>query len=301
MNNLSPALYTQISNYNGSFFPSSVHTWNNATTEYYTRLLTQRAMSVFKFKLPDTICRDYFLYNLYLAGYVSVFYDRKYGIIAQWCGFEGVDLYYNPVYAIINNQFVNYTKRKIDTDCIIFKLQPDYFGCFDTIQKYSELLSQASQGISASYINSMVSKIFTTIEGNKDAEEIKKAYDKVYSGSPLVTAKLSAEPKWFNEKPKDTFIVNEILQSMRKIMEDFDRDIGIPVATEKKERLTDDEVHKNDVETMSRSSLWLEHLKECCEKANKMFSTDSFDVEWRFNDERLLDTMGSLQLRQDNF
>lgn len=284
-NGYSPALYTQIQNYNGSFFPSTVHTWDNATTEYYTRMLTQRAISVFKWRLPDTICRDYFLYNLYLVGYLTAFYSKEYGIVAQTCGFEGWDLYYNPRWTIISNEFFNYERRLIDTDCVVFKLEPDYFGCFDVIQKYAEMLAQASQTMSMSYLNSCIARILIT-EDNKAAEQAKKIFDQIFSGAPIVATKHNTQYEWATEDPSKTFIVNEVLESMSRILDEFNRDIGIPVAnTEKKERLITAEVNKRDDESRSRAALWLEGLQETCRKANEMFGGDYFSVDWRWKDE----------------
>ena len=68
---------------------------------------------------------------------------------------------------------------------------------------------------------------------------------------------------------------------MRKIMAQFDTEIGIPNAnTDKRERLVTDEVNANNVETTTRCELWLDSLKECAEKTNEMFGTD-VTVDWR--------------------
>lgn len=300
MNNFVPAPYSVISNYNGSFFPSTVHTWGNATTNYYTRLLTQRAMSIFKFTLPDTICTDYFLYNLYLSGYVSVFYHERYGVIAQWCGFEGYDLYYNPRWAIVTNEFVGNVRRLIDIDCVLVKLQPDYCGCFDLIQKYAALLGQASKTISMSYLNAAVGRIFTT-KSNKDAEQVKKVYDKIFSGEPIVTVSSMDNFEWTTERPKDMLVVMDVLESMEKLMDDFDKEIGLPVAnTSKRERLVADEVNKRDNEYRTRAELWLDELKKSMDKCNEMFKTDKFSVDWRYKNDSMPDNMGAVAVRADS-
>ena len=80
---------------------------------------------------------------------------------------------------------------------------------------------------------------------------------------------------------KENYIVPEMLADLRKIVEMFDTEIGIPNAnTDKRERLITDEVNANNFETKSKCELWLENLKECCEKANEMFGLD-MSVDWR--------------------
>jgi hypothetical protein len=59
----------------------------------------------------------------------------------------------------------------------------------------------------------------------------------------------------------------------RKIMSEFLTEIGVNNAiTDKRERLTDDEVQANDAEIQLNSSYWLEELREGFNRANKMYN-----------------------------
>jgi hypothetical protein len=42
-----------------------------------------------------------------------------------------------------------------------------------------------------------------------------------------------------------------------------------------------DEVNANNVETYSKCALWLEQLKESCDRANTMFPGLNLSVDWR--------------------
>ena len=78
------------------------------------------------------------------------------------------------------------------------------------------------------------------------------------------------------------YISDKLLSDFRRIQNMFDTEIGIPnTNTEKKERMLADEVTINAVETASKVDLWLEELKDSCERANKMFGLD-MSVEWRY-------------------
>ena len=65
--------YYEISNILGSVsVPGAVHLQNNKTAAFFYRYLLEKAISVFKWKLPDHWNEDYFTYVLYLAGFVGV-------------------------------------------------------------------------------------------------------------------------------------------------------------------------------------------------------------------------------------
>ena len=51
-----------------------------------------------------------------------------------------------------------------------------------------------------------------------------------------------------------------------------------------KERLLTSEANANNFECRSKAELWLDTLKKCVEKVNKMFGTN-IRVDWRHNAE----------------
>lgn len=63
VNNI-PAMYGDIDLYNSSFSPSTVHVQNTALQRYFRKYLLQKAISVFKWTLPEEWDEDYFKYTL---------------------------------------------------------------------------------------------------------------------------------------------------------------------------------------------------------------------------------------------
>ena len=90
----------------------------------------------------------------------------------------------------------------------------------------------------------------------------------------------------FNQSLKDSYIVSEIMDDMRKWELRYMSDIGIPNSnTEKKERLIQAEVESNDIEVKLWADMALDELKDGCKKTRKMFGLTEFDVDWRFREE----------------
>ena len=291
-----PAMYDTKNLFNSMVSPSTVHCRNTQLQRYFRRYLMQKAISVFKWKLPDTWDKDYFLYTLYGYGYCAVINTEEFGVIPQWGALGGYNVFYRPTYVIITNPLIKEMKRPtIGIDCTIIKLQPDYGSITDLVNYYADMLALCSESIGINMINSHVSTVFPA--ANKAmAESYKKMYDKIASGDPAVVVDKNlfddtGKPVWtpFQANIKNEYIADNILADMRKIEAQFDQDIGIPTAnTEKRERLIVDEVNSNNVETAIRSEFWLEQIKKSVEETNTMFGTE-ISVDWRVNPQTDID------------
>ena len=76
LNNLeAPVGYGDINLYNAQFSPSTVHVKNTALQRYFRKYLLQKAISVFKWTLPEEWDEDYFKYTLYGMGYIPQQYQ----------------------------------------------------------------------------------------------------------------------------------------------------------------------------------------------------------------------------------
>ena len=287
-----PEYYNYINETNSRVNPSTIHAMGTGLAQYYRRYLLQRAMSVFKWDLPKQWSKNYFLYVLYCYGYITVVNTDKFGVICQACGLQGYDVYYQPTRAVIANPLLNgILEPKIGRQCELIRLQPDYGGIMDIVSFYADMMALSAETAGTDLLNSKLSYVF----GAKDkaqAESFKKMFDLITAGLPatfidknLYTS--DGKPNWmiFNQSLKDTYIVSDIMDDMRKWERMFDTEIGIPNSnTEKKERMLTDEVNSNNTETRSKSALWLETLQECCDKVNSMFGL-SLAVDWRFKPE----------------
>lgn len=283
--------YDYINLYNASRSPSTVHVKNTALQWYFRKYLLQKAISVFKWNLPEEWDKDYFLYTLYGMGFIAILNTDRYGVICQQCAPGGYNLYYRPSYVIVTNPLLPKSLTlNIDRDCVLLKLQPDYSSIIDIVGYYADQLALCSEAMGVNLINTKSGTVFGA-ESKAQAESFKKMYDNLSEGDPAVVIGkklLDAEgkPTWFpfTQNVKESYVVSDILMDMRKIEAQFDTDIGIPSAnTEKRERLISDEVNANNVETATRCELWLETVRKEIDKANTMFPGINLSVDWRVN------------------
>lgn len=282
--------YYQLSNIMGSVIvPGSLHTINNPTTAYFAKYLLEKAVSIYKWELPKTWDKDYFLYVLYVAGYVGIIdtRDKGFGIVPQWGTLDGYNLYYAPRKFRYSNPLIGDGAPVIHEECELIKLQGNYTGIWDLILYYASKMALLSEAFDMNASNVKTSRIFFATS-KAAAETLKKLADKVQSGQVITVldkdlldenGKLTVE--WFNDDLNKNYICDKLLIELRKLENEFCTDLGIPNSnTDKKERLITDEVNSNNTETMLRADLWLERLKECCEAVNRMYDLN-ISVDWR--------------------
>ena len=235
--------------------PGTVHSQNTGLVWYYRRYLLQKAMSVFKWTLPENWSKAYFLYVLYCWGNIAIINTDKFGVIPQGGCLTGYNVFYEPTHIQITNPLISKELMpRIGVDCTLIKLQPDYGGIMDLINDYAELMAIASETISMNLMNSKLSYVFTA--ANKTAaESFKKLYDQICAGNPAAVVDKNlmnndGSPAWtlFMQNVGQNYITDRVLSDVRKIEAMFDTHIGIPNAnTDKRERLVTDEVNANNV------------------------------------------------------
>ena len=280
MNNYS---YDFINRYNAHIKPSTVHSQDNATAWYFRRYLLQKILSVFKFDgIPETWSKDYFLYTLFLWGFVAVIETDKFGVIPQHCSLFGYDVFYRPTNVNIANPLLkgNLTPE-IGTECELIKLQPDYGSCWDIIAYYADLLALSTESLGVNLVNSKLAYVFACQDKNV-AESFKKMYDQINEGNPAVFAdkKLfddNGDPLWttFQNNLKQNYVAGDMLNDMLKIDARFCTEIGIPnVNMAKKSGVTDNEVEANNADTKSKAEVWRDTMQDGIKRVNKMFDLD---------------------------
>lgn len=283
-----PFMYDYQNVVNSVVTPSTVHVQGSTLSRFFQRYLLQKTMSVFKWEMPETWSKEFFLYNLYCRGFVCVLKTAKFGVIPQGCGLKGYDVFYRPKSAyVVNPLFPSPLELDINKDCILFRLQPDYGGVMDLVTFYGDMMALCAETIGTNLLNSKLSYVFTA-DNKTAAESFKKLFDRVASGEPAVVqdknlTRSDGQPAWqsFAQNLNQTYIADKILADMSRIEAMFDTEIGIPNANvDKKERLITDEVNSNNVETASKCSMWLDSLKLNCRQVGDMFGV-SMSVDWR--------------------
>lgn len=288
-----PKPYEFVNIYNSQYDPSTVHVKNTGLAWYFKKYLLQKLISVFEFKgMPDEWAMNYFTYTLFTLGFIAIVDTDKYGVIPQHCGLGGkLNVMYQPSTVMIANPLLRPFEALIDVDCALVKMQPDFCGAWDIISYYGELLALASETASVNLVNSKLSYVFMA-ESSAQAESFKKLYDELQSGNPAVFSdkdlfQEDGTPNWmqFNQNLGQNYIVNEIMADMHRIVNMFNTDIGIPNANyEKSERLITDEVNANNVDTMSKVTLWHETINKGLAKANELYGLN-LSCNLRFKNE----------------
>lgn len=285
-----PFFYDHINAVNSQITPSTVHCNKTFVAQYFKRYLLQKAISVFKWELPEHWADNFFKYTLFTWGFVAVINSPKFGIIPQNCSLKGYDVQYQPTDVIIANPLMPDIKEyKIGVDTVLIRLMPDYGGVMDIVNYYGNQMALCAGAIETNLVNSKLAYVFGA-KNKTAAESFKKMFDQINAGNPasFIDKELFNEdgsPAWYfiNQNLKETYIASDVISDMRKIEAAFCTKIGIPNAnTDKRERLITDEVNANNEETRTLAELWLTTLKKDVEACNKMFSTNiSVDLKYK--------------------
>ena len=276
--------FESINQYNGKRTPSGTVEYD-LTTAYFFRSLYQRALSNFNFKLPDSWNMGYFKNVLFGMGYIGVIKTSNYGIIPQICNPYGYGIYLQPTNLRVAQPLVNFD-GVIGDDCEIIKLCPDYTGILDIVEHYASKLSKCWTSIEVSLINSRVGMI--AFPKNKNASEaLKYLVERLTAGEPLVCGDRvlkegieEGDPlfTYFGE-PAKNYITDKLLNDFTTILNSFDREIGIPIVSDKKERMIESEVDALISDSGSRIDTWKESLTDSINNVNKLFNLNiSFTV-----------------------
>lgn len=277
--------------YNSVVSPSTVHVKNTGLAKFFKRYLLQEAMSVFDFTLPKTWDKNYFLYVLYVIGYIAVMRTDKYGVIPQHGSLGGYNVMYQPYYVIVSNPLFDRTYNlTIGTQTEIIKLQPDYCGLYDIVDYYGDLMALCAETAAGNVLNSKLSYVFAA--ANKaQAESLKKLYDNVASGEPaqFIDKNMKEEGgelpvAMLQQNVGQNFIADRVLDTMRTIRNMFLTDIGIEnVNINKASGVSAEEVAANNLEVKAKVSTWYDSIRDGMERVRAMFglSESELSVKWR--------------------
>lgn len=269
----------------GRYTPSELKSYDNQTFAYWARALFQRASYAIDITLPeywDNQLKGVFYFWLFSRGFLGIFRNDEdgMGVVFQPGTVRGFDYYYQPTRFLVTNPYSNETKDlSIGEECAIIKLAPDFMGIWDIIDFYARKLSELSLSVDMATINTRFAKIIGA-RNKAAAETLKKILDKVNQGTPAVitddkllddrTDKASPFQIFGIEHLKENYITNLLWDDIRKILADFEAEIGIPTY-DKKERLVTYEAQMKYVECTPRVTVWVETLNSCFNVANELF------------------------------
>lgn len=286
---------------------------DSVSYRYWFRSLMHKIDSSIIFKnLPKGWNNDFFMFCLWVRGYVLVFETKrkelqKYGengVVFQPCYLSGtLDFYWTPTKATIANP--NIANININNEFVLgkkahlLKLTPDYLGVLDIIDFYASKLAELSKSIDMSILNSKLG-VIATASNEAQSMTLKAIYDKLMKGEGLIVfddlTKEADEviPRkepfnmWVQELKKN-YILTDQLNDMQSILNSFYNEIGLPVAVEKKERLVTTEADFAVAQSQARISCWVETLKESLEVINSDLNCN-IEVEYASKNDNTSDT-----------
>ena len=255
--------------------PKEVDGVANTSNLYYRDYLLKKVLSRFEFSgIPSFWDYDYFLEILFLEGHLAIT-DTGMGILPFKCGCTGVGVFEQPTEVIIANPVLGSFRRTIDVDCALVKLQYNYQGIGWMLNRFATLLAMCDSGIAVNLMNSKAAYVFKA-SSKAQAATIQKMYDDITMGKPAVfvgeNGALNNE-NVFTMPVKENFVADDIQLLKRKIVNEFLTEIGINnTNTDKRERLTDDEVNANNMEVYSNIQHWLDNIQDGLRKANTLYN-----------------------------
>lgn len=254
--------------------PKDVDGVFNASSVFYNRELLRLIFSAYEFTgVPAEWDYDYMLTHIFVDGMFAIT-DTEVGVIPLRCGVTGVNYWDHPTEVQIAVPVLGSMRRKIGEECALVKLQYDYKGVMELVQRYATNLSMCDSSIAVNLMNTKA-VIIGQAEDAKQAQTLKKMYDEISAGKPFVVTRNGmvkiGESVIFNPV-KQAFVADEVQLLKRKIMNEFLTRIGIGNAnTEKRERLISDEVNANNEESEVAKNHWVKTVNEGLKEANRLY------------------------------
>lgn len=248
--------------------PSEVKGTINDAVQFNKRYLYTKIYSVFNFKnFPEVWDMSWFRFWLFHCGSINILETKKYGWIPMPYGIKELNIFYKPIKTIVSSPYLdNDIESTIGKDAEIIYLFDDYYSIDDLVTKYATKLASIDKSIDINLMNSNLSMLYEAND-KKEADSFKEAYGKATEGSPIVTVKkgMVGEDKLKNLIPNvaSNYLVNDLLDSRRTIVNEFLTEIGIKNANyDKKERLNSQEVNQNNDETSAIVTVMLWNMKK---------------------------------------
>lgn len=266
--------------------PAGVYNFDNWTFAYFVDKLYQRAVGQIVIDgLPLSWDEDYIKAALIGGGRLAVFKvpDRpEWGPIGQYFQWgPDLNIWYRPKNVIITNAALpsNVYQLEIGSQCEILHLDPLYTGLISIVWHYAESLALTWE---ASVMNTQNSKLAYVLLSDRKAmtKALEALFDKVMSGQPAVVVEelggklgsIKDHVQTFAQDLRSNYVAPEMIRNFRAIMNAFDAEVGIPFAnSEKRERLTTDEVNVYNVESQALVKAWLDTLNRDAERVRAMF------------------------------
>lgn len=277
-------------------------TFSGQAMEYWERSLFQRLCALFDIsgypqegKNQSAWDLDSFYYGLWAMGYFSVFKSRTYGIQFQPSTPAGIGLNFQPTGLTVNTPYFQFPRPLIiGEECVAFKLTPDYRGVWDIVSKYATELTYMDVALRQSELNARFAYAITA--PSKQAEATAEAMmERLANGETAIVVDPRMgkvlengewKPSWqqFDRDLKQNFILPDLIESRRQLMDDFYREIGIRTSEDKKERVITTEQRAKEAAGYNRRRVWERTMQQSVDRYNEFFG-ERMSVKWKGDEE----------------
>lgn len=248
--------------------------------QYYDRLV-ELSLSMFDWKnVPEEIDTRYLELILFGMGGAIFAYDNDLGYIITKFNYNGKrDIYRTPIkrHGYSDN---GYHFNCTDKDSVIIWNNYLRLPSVNTIENYARRLSNLDRTIDIN-INAQKTPILIRCE-ESEVLTLKNLYQQYNGNSPIILGNKSFDPTTFSVLNTGAPYISDRLYELKtQIWNEALTYLGISnVSFQKRERMLQDEVLRNNGGTVTSRYSRLEARKEACKKINKMFNLN-IDVEFR--------------------
>ena len=290
-----PVSYDGVNALYAQYSPSTLHTKNSNLHQFYAKRLLTKIFNVYDITIPKTWDTNFFLYTLFGLGYMAVFNTRQYGVIPMNATLTGYTVFYQPHRVTVTNPLFDRSyDLTVGRECELIYLQPDYTGVLDVVNYYADLMAITAESVITNTWNSRLAYIFMCRDKSAKVayqsmmDNISRGETAAFIYKNGMVDEATGKPTYelFNNNLSQGMIVPELQESLRAWEFEFCREVGIPTqSTEKKQRMTTDEVNATSIETSAVAEVRLDCLKRSFEKVRKMFGIAETDlsVDWKHN------------------
>lgn len=278
-------LYDIVNEYESRQNPNTLHITNTWDYRIWFRYFLERVYSLFIFdNLPSFWKTDYIYPVLFLQGNFAVFKSKDFGIIPQGGMPYGFNVFYMPTNYIVTNPAFGAKEYNlvIGENCEIVTLTNDWCGIGDLINTYAQRVALLLSDVDVASAMSKYGTVFTA-KNKAAAESFKVIFDDIMSGKLAVVTNQSLYDSTTGKElygqlntdvEKSMNVVINALEAIDKIKKDFDLEIGLYHAPDKKERLITYEIASSTNGVMSKCELWMEKMQDGFDRVNRMFNLD---------------------------
>ena len=253
---------------------------NSQTYNDYLDRMKKICLSMFEWRLPDSMNARFLEMCLYYQGQAAMFYDSEYGYInSMACDGGYINLYGLPTevqcYSYRFNQrrtlYTVDTGEEKDKECILVMNNYERVPTAATISLFAYRLAEAQRTADVNIKAQRTPVLITTDQ--KQYYTLKKMYEEFDGNSPAIFAdKNLITPDALKAIKTDApFIAEHIMDYKREIWNEFLTFMGISNLSEKRERMISNEVDSNNELVNLNLQALLIPRKEACKQFNEKY------------------------------